>query len=551
MAMAASAVSRSPRLRSPAPSRRTSPADVLVRRTFLDARVRTLAFAYIFAVYGCLQAAGYHSAYPTLADRIGFARTFAGNAAIRLFYGYPYDVVTIGGYSAWRVGGTLALAAAAFGLLAAVQALRAEEEAGRAEIVLSGVVGRRLAFTSSMVAIGISAAILWVAECLGFVIAGLPLGGSAYLALATASIVPVFVGIGAVASQLASTRRMALALSAAAAALLWLLRVVGDIVSGAAWVRWTTPLGWAEELRPFAGSRPLVVLLPLAATASMLLISARISMSRDVGSGLLPSRDTAPPSGLLLSSPTAQALRRQRGVLSVWVIGVAVFAVVLGAISSSVSAAGLSSNLQKELNRFGSGSIITPTGYLSFVFIIFIFAICLFVVSQMGAARQEEADQQLETLLAQPVSRHSWLAGRLAIAGVAAGALSGLAGLLTWAGAAAQGINVALSKMMEAGANGLPVSLMVLGLSALLYSVLPRASSPVSYALVTVLFLWYLVGSLLGAPGWLVGLTPFRHIGLVPVQSFRVEAAVVMVAIGVVAAMAALIVFRRRDLLGS
>jgi polyether ionophore transport system permease protein len=526
---------------SPSPTG-PSPAGSLVRRSFLDARTRTLAFAYIFAVYSWLQAAGYHRAYPTLADRMAFARTFAGNDAIRLFYGFPYTVVTIGGYAAWRVGGTLALAA--------VRALRAEEDTGRAEMVLAGVVSRALSFTASMGAIGLGTALLWLAEFVGFVAGRLPVAGSAYLALATASIVPVFVGVGAVASQLASTRRTALALSAGTAAVSWLLRVVSDTVPAATWIRWATPLGWAEELRPFAGARPLVLLLPLAATVPLLLVAARIAMTRDIGSGILASRDSAPPSGRFLSSPMAQAVRRQEGVLAVWAVGVAAFAMVLGAVSTSISAAGISSNLQKELDKFGAGSIITPSGYLSFVFIMFILALCLFVCSQMAAARQEEADQQLETLLAQPVSRHQWFTGRLVIAGAATCVLAGLAGLLTWAGAVVQGVDVSLPRMMEAGANCLPVSVMVLGVAALIYAVVPRISSALSYTLVMVMFLWYLVGSVLGVPGWVVGLTPFRHIGLVPAASFRVEAAVVMAAIGGAAAGAALAVFRRRDLLG-
>jgi len=551
MAMTASTITHDASSLQPlTTSRRRSPLTALVRRAFADARTRTIAFAYVFAAYGWLQAKGYHSAYPTLADRMAFARTFAGNDAIRLFYGYPYDVVTIGGYAAWRVGGTLALAAAAFGVLAAVRALRTEEEAGRAEIVLAGTVSRMIAFTSSMIAIALGVAILWAAELVGFLIGGLPFGGSAYLALATASVVVVFVGIGAVASQLASSRRTALALGIGAAALFWLLRVVSDIVGGAEWVRWVTPLGWAEELRPFAGPHPLILVLPAVATVPLLLVAARMSRTRDVGTGLVPTKDTARPSSRLLSSPTALALRRQRGVLAAWVLGIAAFAVVLGAISTSVSAAGISSKLQKEFAKFGSGSIVTPVGYLSFVFIVFIFAMCLFACSQMGFARQEEADQQLETLLAQPTSRYRWLGGRLLLAAVAVCFLAGLGGLVAWAGSASQGVAVSLPQLLEAGANCIPISLMVLGVAALIYSVLPRASSAISYSLVTVMFLWYLVGSLLGVPQWLVDLTPFRHIGLVPTQSFEVEAALVMVAVGVAAATAALVCFRRRDLLG-
>ena len=104
--------------------------------------------------------------------------------------------------------------------------------------------------------------------------------------------------------------------------------------------------------------------------------------------------------------------------------------------------------------------------------------------------------------------------------------------------------------MLEAGANCLPVALLFLGIAALAYAIVPRASAGVAYGLVTVSFLWDLLGSLLGVPKWLVELTPFTHVGLVPAQPFRGGAAAIMVGIGLLAAVAALGVFRRRDLVG-
>ena len=70
--------------------------------------------------------------------------------------------------------------------------------------------------------------------------------------------------------------------------------------------------------------------------------------------------------------------------------------------------------------------------------------------------------------------------------------------------------------MLEAGANCLPVALLFLGIAALAYALVPRASAGIAYGLVRVAFLWNLFGSLLGAPKWLVELTPFAHVGLVP-----------------------------------
>jgi ABC-2 type transport system permease protein len=523
----------------------------LARRAFHDARVRTIAFAYLFAAYSYIQPVGYRHAYPTQSSRVAFAHGFANNAGLRLFYGEPHDLLTVGGYTAWRVGGTLAILAAVFGLLAAARALRAEEDTGRMELVLAGVVGRRTAFLSAMVAIAAGTAVLWFAEFVGFVVAGLAAGGSAYLALATMSVVPVCVGVGAVASQLAPTRRIALELGGAAVGLLFLLRVIADTSSSVGWLRWTTPLGWAEELRPFSGPRPLVLLLPVATSVLLLAAAARLAGGRDIGTGVLPSRDAAEPRLRLLSSPTAQALRSERGSLFAWTGSVAVFAFILGVVSQSVSSAGISKSLQREIARLGSGSIVTPTGYIAFVFIVFILAVSLFACAQVGAARHEEANEQLETLLALPVSRRRWLAGRLLLAGCGAAAISLTCGLFAWAGATSVGVHIALARTLEAGANCLPVALLFLGIAALAYAVLPRASAGIAYGLVTVTFLWQLVGSLLGAPHWLVDLTPFAHVGLVPAQPFRAGGATIMTGIGFVAALTAASTFRHRDLLGA
>jgi len=62
---------------------------------------------------------------------------------------------------------------------------------------------------------------------------------------------------------------------------------------------------------------------------------------------------------------------------------------------------------------------------------------------------------------------------------------------------------------------------------------------------------WQLVGSIVDAPSWLLDVTPFAHVGLVPTQSFRLGAAAIMVAVGAAGAAGALALFRRRDLLGS
>jgi len=527
-----------------------SATSAIARRTLASSRARNVSFALLFGLVAYANVAGYRSAYPTLKDRLGFAHAFGGNASLRLFYGKPFDLLSVGGYSAWRIGGITSIFAAVWGVLAAVRALRAEEDAGRQELVLAGLVSRRDAYLAALAAGGAGMALLWLALFLGLLAGRLPAGESAYLALATVAVVPVFLGVGALASQLAPTRRLALELSSAALTLALLVRVVADTASGLDWLRWVTPLGWVEELRPFTGAQPAVLLVPFACAALLLAAAGAIAVRRDVGRGVLATQETAAPRLRLLSSPTALAFRGERASFAGWLLGTGSFALILGVISTSVSSAGISNNFQRQLQKVAAVSITTPSGYIGLSFLFFILAVSLFCCAQLAAARHEEAEERLETLLALPVSRRGWLAGRLGLALAGAVVISLAAGVLSWAGAAAQNAGISLASMLEAGANCLPVAALFLALAALGFALLPRASGGLAYGLVAVTFVWQLLGGLLGAPKWLLDLSPFQHVGLVPAQPFRAGDAIAMLAIAAAAGLAALWLFDRRDLIG-
>ena len=93
--------------------------------------------------------------------------------------------------------------------------------------------------------------------------------------------------------------------------------------------------------------------------------------------------------------------------------------------------------------------------------------------------------------------------------------------------------------------------MLFLSLGALAFALVPRATAGIAYGLVLVAFVWQLFGSLLDLPSWAVDLTPFHQVALVPAQSFKAEAAVIMLAVAVLAMVAAVRVFERRDLVGT
>ena len=524
------------------------PAEALARRSLFAARRRTLWFAGLLFLYGLAQVVGYTKAYPTAAERLNLANTFGNDAALKLFYGTPYHIETVGGYVAWRVGGIGALAAAFFGLLAAVGAFRGEEESSRFEIVAAGAITRRAAFIARLAAIGATIIVLWLAVGLGVLTGGLSVAGVAFFALTVVAVACVYTSVGLVASQLMPTGGGALQLGVAVFGIDFLVRVVADIGNHPV-MHWLLPLGWAEEARAFTTPRPAVLLLPLVATVALALVAFAIERRRDEGEAVFAPRDTARADPRLLGSPTAFAARSRALGLAVWLAATAFFAVIVGTLAKSVIA-GLTPDMRRQLAKLGSSNLLTVEGVLGLYFLFFVVEIAAYCCVQIGAARGEEAQGRLETLFALSADRVRWLGGRIVLAAVGATLIALAAGLGAAIGASLSGASVSYPKLIAAGLNCLPASALFLGVAALLIALVPRQGTELAYGLVAVAFVWYLVGGLLGAPGWLVGVSPFDQIGFVPATAFRAGPAVVMLLIGLVAAAAALILFRRRDLVG-
>ncbi|HWB22878.1 MAG TPA: ABC transporter permease subunit [Gaiellaceae bacterium] len=524
-----------------------SPARALALRTLADARVRTGSFGALFFGIGYAVTAGYVKTNPTLADRIQFARAFANNMVFRLFYGTPHNLDTVGGYASWRGGGVLALFAAYFGAAAAVRALRGEEESGRFEVVAAGAITRRSAVAARLAAVGATVAALWLAALLGFAAGGLGGSGSAYLALAVVTAAAVYAAIGALTSQLAPSRRTALELAGLVIGVDLVIRIVAD-TTGTLWLHWLTPLGWIEELRPFADPRPAVLVLPAALIAVLLSAATRIERRRDVGSAVFAAHDSRErPRVRLLSSPSALLVRFEWISLAVWATAIAGYGIVVGTVSKS-AASGLSASLKEQIAKLGESRILTPSGFIGLTFLFFILAISLYCCGQLAAARNEEAESRLETLFALAQDRTRWLGGRLLVAAGGATLLALVAGAGAAAGAKIVGAQVSFVRLLEAGLNCLPACLLFLGLATLLVAAAPRHGVGAAYGLVCVAFVWDLFGALLRAPSWLLGMTPFDHVGLIPAQHFRPGAAAVMVIVAMLAAGAGGAVFRRRDL---
>jgi ABC-2 type transport system permease protein len=532
------------------------PAAVVAARTARRAARSGALWGYVFGLTVASSALGYASAYKTPAQRARLAALFGSNTGLAAINGPAHAIQTVAGYTVWKSFMFLIIVGAVWGLLTGTKLLRGEEDAGRWELLLAGQTTRRRAAAQALAGLGAGLATLWLVTALITVVIGqfarvsIAAGASLFFAAALITPAAVFLAAGALASQLAATRRQAAGYAGAALGACYALRMAADSDPHLHWLGWTTPLGWAEELQPLTSPRPLV-LLPLGGLVAVLCaLTVYLAGSRDLGASVLPDRSRAQGHTRLLTGPTGLAARLTRPSAVAWAVAVGAWALLLGSIAKQGgSVLTVSSSAERVISRLGASGG-SASAYLGFTFLMIAWLLAFTAAGQVTAARAEEAEGRLDQLLARPVSRVSWLAGRLALAVAILVANGLLAGLFAWLGAVADGASVSIGSLLGAGLNLVSPAVRVLGIGVLAMGVWPRATAPVTYAVLCWALLIQLAGGFFSSSHWLLDTSVFHHMAAAPQVSPDWTSAAVLVAIGAAAALAGGMAFVRRDQAG-
>jgi ABC-2 type transport system permease protein len=483
-----------------------------LRRDRLMIPLWVLAIVALVAV----TASSFKDLYPDVASRLLFARSIEANAGLIALTGKPFDLSSIGGMTAWRVAGSGGLLAGIMSLLLVVRHTRAEEESNRIELLGSGVVGRFAPLTAGLLAALAANLALAVLVTLSLVGMGEAATGSIALGLGYATCGMVFAAIAAVSAQLTESSRAANGIASAALGAAYLLRAVGDS-AGPGWLAWLSPIGWAQQVRPFASERWWVLVLSAATAVAVAALGYRLAGARDLGAGVLPARPGPARASRSLRSSFALAWRLQRGSLIGWSIGLAVVGAVVGSLAQSVSSLVASSpQLGDALHSLGGEQDVVDA-YLSTTLVFGGFAATAYTVQSVLRLYNEEIGQRAEPLLATPTSRIRWALGHLAIS------LFGTAVLLTSMGLAAglaHGIRTGdvggqLPRVLGAALVQVFAIWVFAGLTMALYGLAPRWA-PAGWGAIVIALLISLVGALLKLNHWLMDLSPFTHLPVLP-----------------------------------
>lgn len=510
----------------------------------------------VFGATIAASASSYTSLFPTAASRARVALSFQGNTAWAALFGPLRRLDTAAGYTAYKSGMFVLILGAIWGLFIATRVTRGEEDAGRWELFLSGQTTRARAALQAEVGLAAGLVALWVPMALltaaagGSSKVGIELGTSLFFVTASAASAAMFMAVGLLAGQLAATRRGANLIGAGVLAASYLIRMAADSDGRLGWLRWASPLGWIEELRPLTGSSPLGF-VPIGALIVVLaVLTVRVAGRRDLGASVLESRERTRPRTFLLGGQAGLTVRLARPAMIAWALALAVTGLVFGLVAQAAGTALRGARgIEQAIERLG-GTAGGAASYLGFVFVIAAGLMAVAVAGQIAGIRNEEASGHLDNLLARSVARWRWLAVRL-LAGLGLVVVASLlAGFAAWVGAASQHADVGLGSLLKAGLNVVPPAVFVLGVGGLAFGLWPRGAIGVVYGLVVWSFLVETVASAFGSNHWLRDTSPMLHIAPVPAASPNWAAATWLVGLGVLTAAIGVGAFGRRDLAG-
>lgn len=509
----------------------------------------TAILAILLGAYFALRVAQYLATYPDAESRAVLMQF--DTPAVRMLQGAPRGIDTPGGFTVWDGGYIAQAVTAVWVILLTTRLLRGEEESGRNELVLAGPVRPGRAVATTLAVIGLACMLLGVVTALSLALSRTGTTDSVLYGAALAGFTATCAGIAAVAAQIHAERRRAVQLASSVFAATYLIRVAASSTDERAWLGWATPFGWVDQLHVYAGARwyPLIPLL----VAPFLLGAAAVLLRthRDEGVGTVATEEHRKADLRWLGSPTALAWRGSRGVLAGWAVGLGSYAFLIGALlQSMVDFLNDDPNYRRVLAQIGM-DMTHPDGFVAAMATMMGIGFALYACWRMGSARAEEDSARVENILVRPVPRSRWLGGQIVLTMTCTAALATFCGVAIWAGAQLTGAEVSLVHALQSMLNTLPAAAACGGLAVALFGLLPRLTVAGSAGATVIVVIVQMIGPPLGWPGWVVDLSPFHHLAMVPAEAFAVVPALVLLAVAAVMALGGMLAFARRDLVGA
>ena len=498
-------------------------------------------------------APSYESVYPSLATRTVLIEQMRKSPGTRLLYGYVPLPGRLGQLLQWETGTFLLVCTALMAILLTCRVLRADEDEGLVEVLRATGAGRSVPFL-------VPVALVWV------VVGALSAGVGGLLTWQTGSIEELtvsgawalagticvtgwaFSAIAAMACQLGRQVGQARGLSMLVLALAFAMRVSADQISDGTdsdWLRWLTPLGWRDLVRPYTDDRFAVLLACCAITIAVMLSAAVLAARREYLDGYLPDRSSSRRRWRVRGHMDLLGRLSWRSLVG-WALASTALALLYGSVSGSIKdllAPG--SPTASWVGKMAVGSPVEQ--FMSLMTVVTTLLVAVAAVRRVNGLAGLERAGLVEVELAAGVSR-----GRVLLSQVLCALIESIILLLVSATVLAATTATqltddhAVARSFVFTVSQMPGMVAAIGIATALVGLAPKLAG-LSWAAVTWSAFAQFFGGLVELKEWAKDLSVLgHHLDVVGTPDWKPLA--VQALVGLIGIMTGLVAYTRRDL---
>ena len=522
---------------------------ILLRRF----RVQVAAWLVPLWLLVGVTAPSYESIYPSLETRTVLIEQMRKSPGTQLLYGYVPMPGRLGQLLQWETGTFLLVCTSLMAILLTCRMLRGDEDEGLIEVLRSTGTGRAVPLV-------VPVTVVWM------IIGGLSAGVGSILTWQTRSIEELtvsgawalagticvtgwaFSAVAAVASQLGRQVGQARSLSMIVLALAFVMRVSADQLSDGSrsdWLRWMTPLGWRDLVRPYTDDRFTVLAVCCTVAIALALSAVVLAARREHLDGYLPDRSSSQRRWRIRGHMDLLARLSRRGVLG-WALASTGLAALYGSVSGSVNdLLAPDSPTASYVGKMASGSAVEQ--FMSLLTVVTVLLVAVAAVRRMNRLAGLEHAGLVEVELATGVSR-----SRLFLSQVLSALLESIVLLLVSATVLAATTATqltddhAVARSFVFTVSQLPGMVAAVGIAAALVGMAPKLTG-MSWAVVAWSAFAQFFGGLVELKDWTKDLSVLgHHLDIVGSPDWKPLA--VQTAVGLVGVAIGMVAYTRRDL---
>lgn len=489
--------------------------------------------------------------YETEEERQAIAETMRNPAMLAMVgQGYGLDNYTNGAMMAHQMLLFTVIAVAIMNILFVARHTRADEEEGRAELILSLPTGRLANLNATILVIVFINMML--ALIIGFglyslQIESMDLEGSLLYGIAIGAAGILFAAITALSAQLSANSRNTIGLVFTVLGISYVIRAIGDV--GNETLSWFSPLGWILGAEIYVNNYWWPIILTFIIALIIMMISFYLNTIRDLESGFLTTKPGRRQASRFLQSPFALAFRIQRIGLISWAIGMFLIGASYGSVFGDLESFFEELDFIQELLTPVQNYSLTEQ-FITMLMTVMAMISTVPVLMAVLKLKSEENRNRIEHILSRAVSRSQLLGGYFVISVIVSVVMLSLSAIGLWLTSAAVMDNtISISTIYKAAIVYVPAIWVMTSIAVLTIGLVPKLTG-LSWVYLAYSFIVVYLGQMIQVPDWLGNLSPFGHIPNVPVEDMDFLKVSLLIIIAVLFTLLGFVGYNRRDIAG-